>query len=65
MSKGKHLTNLPSQVLFICLQQLITSMQEEHNETQWSQPVAESPPVSTELWQKEDVDAFVEILYSI
>ena len=40
-------------------------MQEEYEKTQWSQPVEESPPVSTELWQKEDVDAFVEILHSI
>ena len=65
MSKGEHLTHLPSQALFICLQQLITSMQEEYEETQWSQPVEEYPPVSTKLWWKEDVDAFVEILHSI
>jgi hypothetical protein len=64
MSKGERLTHLPSQALFICLQQLVMSLQEEHEETQ-AQPLAESPPVSTELWRKEDVDAFVEALHSI
>jgi hypothetical protein len=62
MSKRERLTHLPSQALFICLQQLVRSMQEEHEETQ---PLAESPPVSTELWRKDDVDAFVEALHSI
>jgi hypothetical protein len=62
MSKGERLTHLPSQALFICLQQLVRSMQEELEETQ---PLAESPPVSTELWRKEDVDAFIEALHSI
>ena len=28
-------------------------------------PVAESLPVSTELWRKEDVDAFVTAIHSI
>ena len=62
MSKGERLTHLPSQALFICLQQLVRSMQEEQEETQ---PLAESPTVSTELWRKGDVDVFVEALHFI
>jgi hypothetical protein len=65
MLKGERLTQLPTQALFICLQQLVTSMQDEHEEPD---PLPESPSVSalsTELWRKEDVDAFVDILHSI
>ena len=62
MSKREQLTHLPSQGLLLCLQQLVVSMQEEYEETQ---SLAEPPPVSTELWRKEDLDAFVETLHSI
>jgi hypothetical protein len=69
MSKAQRLTHLPSQALFICLQQLVSEMQEElaNEEAQQSQPlpVADSPPVSTELWRKVDVDGFVEAVHSI
>ena len=62
MAKGQHLTQLPSQAILLCLQQLVRSMQEEDDNTQ---ALAHSPQVSTKLWQKQDLDAFVEVLHSI
>jgi hypothetical protein len=63
MSKPERLTHLPTQALFLCLQQLVSSMQEEYDNEENQQP----PPVaiSTELWRNEDVDAFVESLHSL
>ena len=66
MSRAKRLTHLPSQAIYLCLQQLVSSMQEEQEE---SHPVAgespKSPPVGTELWREVDVDAFIDALHSI
>ena len=66
MSRAERLTHLPSQAIYLCLQQLVSSMQEEQEE---SHPVAdespESPPVSTGLWREKDVDAFVNALHEI
>ena len=62
------LAHLPSQALLLCLQQLLTSMQEEQEleDAQLAaQSLPSSPPVSTELWRKEDLDAFVDVLHSI
>lgn len=65
MHRGRdrdQLSFLPSQALFLCLQDLVDSMQQEIDMEDAQQ---EALPVNTELWRKIDLDAFIEALHSI
>ena len=60
---------LPSQALYLCLKDLVDSMQEEMDleaaAATSAQYLPKSLPTNSELWWRKDVDAFVEALHSI
>ena len=57
-----QLSFLPSQALFLCLQDLVDSMQQEID---MEDAQHQALLVNTELWRKIDLDAFVKALHSI
>ena len=60
-----QLTSLPSLAVYLCLQDLVDSLQQEMD-TEAAQHQASQPlEVTTELWRKKDLDAFVEAIHSI
>lgn len=59
-----QLTSLPSLAVYLCLQDLVDSMQQEMD-TEAAQHQASLVEVTTELWRKKDLDAFVEAIHSI
>lgn len=61
-----QLSSLSSLALYLCLQDLVDSIQQEID-MEATQPHTGTLPVqvNTELWQKKDVDSFVEAIHSI
>jgi hypothetical protein len=60
-----QLSFLPSQALYLCLQDLVDSMQQEIDMEAAEHPTLPINTEVTELWRKKDIDAFVEALHSI
>ena len=60
-----QLTSLPSLAVYLCLQDLVDSLQQEMDTEAAQHQASQLLEVTTELWRKRDLDVFVEAIHLI